>query len=80
MWKRGEILRAHSLSRTRTNGVTSPRPRTKLRILATRESKPASIKTPPKTLDPTYPAASMIGGRPPSTIVAPVIVLVIRCD
>lgn len=34
------------------------------------------MKAPPNTLDPKYPADSIIGGRPPSTMVAPVVKMI----
>src|ERR1700722_14427761 len=61
----------HSLSRTSTRGQMSPTPMTKLIILATSVSHPASTNTPPKNVEPKYPAVNIIGGWPPSTMVAP---------
>lgn len=65
------MLLTYSLSRTRTSGVTNPRPSTKLSILATRVSKPPNMNTPPKMVEPRYPAGNIIIGLPPSTSVAP---------
>lgn len=51
--------------------MSNPRPSTKLSILATRVSKPPSMNTPPKMVEPRYPAGNIIIGLPPSTSVAP---------
>jgi len=67
----GIIKITHSLSRTSTNGNTSPTPNTKLSIFATRVFHPASKKAPPNSVEPMYPALSVNVGEPPSTIVAP---------
>lgn len=43
----------------------------KLIILDTNVSNPAIINTPPKTVEPKYPAVRIENGWPPSTIVQP---------
>ena len=64
-------MKTHSLFRTSASGARRPRPKTKLRILDMRMSNPARTNTPPKIVEPTYPAVRMASGRPPSTRVAP---------